>query len=1177
MHYRIFRISFSIYWFLLLSLLSQQSFAQDESNYSLLWKIEGKDTSSPSYLFGTMHVEDARAFNFSDAVIPAIESVKYFALEINPDSIMVAFTNKKYDINANNFYKKLLKPRDYKRLLKRFEAINDYSLKDSEIMSPDVVLSLLIPQEEKEDDKSTSVDMYLLGHARTMNKDIVGLEAIDDQVSYFDNLSDENKIKQVLDNLNVEIDSLKRSKELMTTIYQTGDLSKIEAFINKYDHENTNMISRNKVMSNSIIKFMKKGSIFAGVGAAHLVGKESVIELLQNEGYKVTAVEAKFTGVADSYKIDPSKGFWYNYINDDLGYYLEIPKAPNIEEGNDNFTVKGYGDMTTNTTYLFMGLSLSYNLEDSQIDVLMEKMISNMMEKREAEIISKDKLPDTDKVAYDVTSELPDKRIMKSRFVLKNNHFYYFSVETPKEQIEENYVNRFLNSIVVNGVEQKIKTVQWQEFKSEKGAFSIEIPTEPKDLSRESPNPLDPEGEPYFLNLYMAMDTKNKNNYLFRYNDQPIGYFIESPESAFEGTKTSLTQKATLLSEPKVIYLDGIEGREYEISINDKFHSIARVYFRGNRTYLLLKQKISTTEKATTDGPFFKSFTMQPYKASVLKDYSPSDKSFDIQLFENVTESIDSSDYENSQVVDSHDYATVNPATGGVYQYGYSNIRKYFRTPTYKAFLDLYKNSEVEYNDSIVRERIFTKDGDSIVEFSVKNRLHLKTKRQRICRIWLNNNRIQLAKAIVSDEEANSGIVERVFNSIRMNTAKTDFNIFESKAKYIIEDLKSKDSIIYDLALKSFDYYEYNKDELADLHQALDYDFSQEKNDIIKAKIIYELSLINDESSIKVLEEFYNKSDTSDNLKASVLSAIPEIESTGSLTVYNKLLFANPPIEKDSYSYDILQPFNDSLNYALENYDKLLKLMPYIQYRGDLIDISKNIFTSELEAKNVIQNNQNKILEFLKTDSDYFFKQSETENEDDGTYDSLMYTYLRYLNTIKSDSKICDTFTLKIIDGDYDKWMKLQAIIARIFNNYNTPKDIKNKYLEDKYFQYEIMEAYHKQNRFSEIEKIYLKPKAFAKLSFYNYAGEENGYPDRIDITKTITKNKQDFYVLKFSYNSEESDEDANYIGIVGPIKGLSQSTDFKMFDSLTYWDNFDDDWENKAETLITDLLEYID
>ena len=1178
MHNQQFKTRITLLILLFFTSFSQLTLAQGKSPYSLLWKIEGKDTKEPSYLFGTMHVDDVRAFNFSDAVMPAMESTKYFALEIDPDSLMIAYTNLKYDVTANEFYKKLLDPNDYKRLLNRFEEVNDYSLEDSEIMSPDLVLSMLIPDDDKEDDKSTFVDMYLLGHARTMNKDIVGLEDIDDQISYFDNLSDENKIRQVLDNLDIEVDSIRRTKEIMTTIYESGDLNKIEEFVKRYDLSSTNMISRNKVMKNSIINFMKKGSIFAGIGAAHLVCKESVIELLQNEGYTVTVVDATFTGVADTYKIDPSKGPWYYHMDNDLGYYLEIPNEPNIEEGNDSFSVYGYSDISTKTTYLFMGLDLGYELEESQRDTLMEKMISNMMDKRESKILTKQKIEDEEIFGYNVTSQMPKNVLMKSRFILKNNHFYYFSVETSKRQIEENYVDRYLNSIIVKGVEKHIDTSKWREFKSKKGAFSIKIPAEPKDLSREYPNPLEPEGEPYFLNLYMSMDIENKNNYLFRYNNQPTGYYLESPDLAFKSTEETLTQKATLVSEPKVIYLNGMEGREYELKISDKYHSIARVYFRGNRTYLLLKQKISTTEKVTTDDLFFNSFKMLPYEQTPLKAYSPSDKSFDIKLFETVTEDIDSLDYESSQVVDSHDYASVNPATGGVYQFGYSNVRKYFRTSTYKAFLDLYKNNDLAYNDSIIKEQIYIKNGDSIIEFAVKSKPFIDTKQQRITRIWLNNNRVQVAKAVVSDEEANSGIVQEVFNSIKMKPAKTNYDVLESKAELIFNDLKSKDSLTYNLALSTFDYYEFDKYDLPHLIDGLNYDYTEEKNKIIKPKIIYEFTLIDDASALKVLEDLYNNPETSDMIKATIISSIPEIESTDNLSLYSKLLFSNPPIEKDSYSYEILQPFKDSLNYALENYSSLIKLMPYVQYRGDIINISTNIITSEVDNNALVLDNQDKIIEYIKTDVDDFFKLSEEETETDEIYSSLMYDYLYYLNKVKTSNAHCDNITSTILNSDKDRWMKLQALLARIFNDYPIEKKVINKYLEDLYFRFEIIEAYHKKNELSAIDKKYLKPKEFAKLSFYNNIGEENGYPDFIDITKSITKEKQEFYVVKFSYKPEEDqdeDESIEYIGIVGPLKNLSQATDIKMFDSITYWETFDDQWEEKANTLIKNYLEY--
>ncbi|SDI45523.1 TraB/GumN family protein [Winogradskyella thalassocola] len=1178
MSYQILQNNHLFRLFIILSFLSQFAFAQNNDNYSLLWKIEGGNTDSPSYIFGTMHIDDARVFNFSDAVMPAIESTEYFALEVNADSLMAAITRKKYDIPANDYYKKLLKPNDYKRLLERFEEVNEYSLEDSDIMSPDQIMSMLIPDIDKEDGKSTFVDFYLLGQARTMNKTITGLEDVDDQMNYFDNLSDENKIEEILNHLSIDVDSINRTKEIMTKVYATGDLNKIAAFVNQYEVIDDTMISRNKVMSNSIIDIMKKGSLFAGVGAAHLVGEQNVIELLQKEGYNVSVVEAKFTGVADTYKIDTSKGYWYNYIDHDLGFNLELPKTPNIKQDFDKFIIHGYGDIPTKTSYLFMGFDSGYTLAQSQIDTLLETMISNIIEKREGVVIKREELADSDQFGSDITAELPDGNMIKARFVIKNNHFYYFSAETPQEQINENYIDRYFNSITIDGVEPVIETKGWREFKSEKGAFTIQIPVDAKEVSREHPNPIDPDGEPYFLNLYMATDSKNLNNYLIRYNDQPMGYFLQNPEIAFKETENGLTQTSELLAEPKVIYLDDIEGREYEILLNNKYHCIVRAYFRGNRTYLLMKQKLSETEKVSVDDLFFDSFKLLPYQQSQLTDYESPNKDFKIKLFERVTEDIDTLDTNDSNVIDSYDYTTINPNTGNIYQYGYNNIGKYFRIPTHKKFLEDYKNGSIEYNDSIVNERILVKEGDSLIQFTVKNKLFEDTQRVTVHRIWYNNYRMHIAKAIINEEELNTSIVEDVFNSIDVKPVISDINVFESKAKYIIEDLKSTDSLVYNRAIKAFEYYEFDKDDLPILNVALNYPFSEDTNDAIKASLINEYSLINDETSLGTLESFYNKSSTSDILKTAILIAIPAIESEQSLPLYNKLFFSNPPTEEDSYDYSIFQPFNDSLNYAIENYIKLLSLMSVRQYRNDIIYLSNDIHNSELDTNDIVKSNYDKILNYLTTDAEVFFNipppSDEYDEDYDYTYYNLMVAYLNSLNTVKYDDSISNAFTSKLLSRDDDRWLRLLAITSRIFNNYSISEAVLNPYLEDFYFRFEIIEAYHKVNKLHDVDKKYLKEETFAKLSFYNYVGEDGGYPDEIKILKKIKKTDSEFYAVRFDYIDEDPNENISYIGIVGPLKKIDQNTEFTMYDSYTYWDEYDEDWKTKIETLITDFLE---
>ena len=254
--------------------------------------------------------------------------------------------------------------------------------------------------------------------------------------------------------------------------------------------------------------------------------------------------------------------------------------------------------------------------------------------------------------------------------------------------------------------------------------------------------------------------------------------------------------------------------------------------------------------------------------------------------------------------------------------------------------------------------------------------------------------------------------------------------------------------------------------------------------------------------------------------------------------------------------------------------------MPHIKYRGDIIDLSISIYNSDLESKTTIKDNNDTVLEYFKVDLENYSKQTEAEREKDFTYNNLIYSYLKYLNTVKSKNESSKTVTLSIINGDFNKWMKLQAITANIINNNPISKNIIDTYSEDLYLRFEIMEAYHKQKRLSELNKNFLKPKEFAKLSFYNYAGEDYGYPDTLKVTKTITKNEEDFYVIKFSYNSEnleDSEVETNYIGIVGPIKKIDQNIDFKIFNALSYWEAYNDDWEQQAEKIISDLLDFKD
>ncbi len=48
-----------------------------------MWRISGQGLKQPSYLYGTMHLQDKRLFNFGDSLYRFLEKAEGFAMEID--------------------------------------------------------------------------------------------------------------------------------------------------------------------------------------------------------------------------------------------------------------------------------------------------------------------------------------------------------------------------------------------------------------------------------------------------------------------------------------------------------------------------------------------------------------------------------------------------------------------------------------------------------------------------------------------------------------------------------------------------------------------------------------------------------------------------------------------------------------------------------------------------------------------------------------------------------------------------------------------------------------------------------------------------------------------------------------------------------------------------------------
>ena len=136
------------------------------------------------------------------------------------------------------------------------------------------------------------IEQYVLGRARTEGKEIVGLETLEFQIGLFDALPPEQQ-QAMLEQTLAELDDGVAVLGKMVTAWRAGELESLSAelledfgdFPGLYEKLVTN---RNNAWVPKLERMLDDGHRhLVVVGALHLVGPDSVIDLLKKRGHQV--------------------------------------------------------------------------------------------------------------------------------------------------------------------------------------------------------------------------------------------------------------------------------------------------------------------------------------------------------------------------------------------------------------------------------------------------------------------------------------------------------------------------------------------------------------------------------------------------------------------------------------------------------------------------------------------------------------------------------------------------------------------------------------------------------------------------------------------------------------------------------------------------------------------------
>lgn len=265
-------------------------FASAQEN-SLLWKISGNGLGKDSYLFGTLHMACSEDFRIPEKVKTALGATDALAVEVD-------VTDPK---NAALLQSKIApKPHFFDSLWAEKKKAIDSALIANEIppaifdqVSPTVAISLLAI---KGFDCPSMQDIKMMEHElknlpEAKGKPIAELESATFQIDLLDSLFSAEDLYSYLTS---SMDTKAVTKNLVKA-YFSENLQEIEkitmntAFLSGPKQEKL-LDTRNQAWMQKMPSMMKEKSYVFAVGAAHLVGKNGVIQLLRDSGYTVTAV-----------------------------------------------------------------------------------------------------------------------------------------------------------------------------------------------------------------------------------------------------------------------------------------------------------------------------------------------------------------------------------------------------------------------------------------------------------------------------------------------------------------------------------------------------------------------------------------------------------------------------------------------------------------------------------------------------------------------------------------------------------------------------------------------------------------------------------------------------------------------------------------------------------------------
>lgn len=963
----------------------------DTLEHTLLWRIDGNGLAKSSYLYGTFHTSDARMFNFRDSVLPALLACDIAAFELQMDSMSTETLRRLYAPDSVIDLRDYLTDEEFELLDQRIREGTGLPGEAHRYTDPAFLLVVLDQPEELTFDESateespeenpfrrgatwqlpkeTFLDAWLFRTARLEGKEVIGLETIDEQIAVVDTLPLQEQVRMLVETITVDGDNRISLSNRMMEVYQAEDLNRMLAF---FDEEPMSpgvlyklLDERNHTMAGRLEKLMRRGSVFAAVGAGHLPGEDGLIRLLRRMGFTVTPVISGRTGVTAAYKRPSRELPWYSLVDSAKGFSVETPMpavdfpvhmllldmAPYLREEIDfSGTRRRFiTDITTGLSYLIIEkrIPLSSMLSENPFTEAQtelygadneEARLLSLLGSRPGRVMRAKEIVVDGVQGKEFTGIDTDGDLTRMRVFRRGGELYSFIVSGGTSVIKSKDDSRFLKSIRFRNAREP----EWKDYNLESLGITAYLPDAPdidstrgwslagsatrKTVTATAIDPLT--GIYYIVERTMLSPgaTAVDDSLLLR----------ESVESGF--LVDSIANESMQMLPPT----KGVRrGSKHEIEFASGATLRREVWLSGGTVWSLAVARPREASDQEHEKKFFsESRPTPPDELPDPVDYGLGD--FSVRLRSPLTDSTGYSYYSGSQTYEAGEWIgnRAHLARHTIYS-------PYYEAESEEEFFAMLDRESIGLSDTIVSVRTIAAGGLNWHERTVAVNRDDAPAGIYLERSALHGAHLYTLRWFSLDPNDDPSSAEAFFNTFRLLEPAPRGDIFSRKIDLLFADLASSDPTTRSRANDALWTYRFKQEDLPKIYAALEKEYPAPENEYEQSthgRLIGAFREVHDERTVGALRDLYRGLPFGDHARSTVLDVLAAIRTDESLEAFKELLLKEPPGE--GYGYTIFSSFYGNLSGIEKLYPRILELAEDPDLRAPLFDLTNSALDS---------------------------------------------------------------------------------------------------------------------------------------------------------------------------------------------------------------------------------------